>query len=338
MESFDVIIIGAGPAGLKCAEILGKSNQKVLLLEKNKEIGPKPCGGLMTDQGLTYLQQSIGEKKFNKLILNSILGKKEIEIQDSPLYTITREKLAQFQLKKLKKFRNLTIRTSSIATKIDPDFIIVNGQKIKFNFLVGADGSSSIVRRYLGLKTNKLGLALHYKVPTKKYSEIELFFNTHLFGPYYAWILPSEDYVSIGTGCDPKIFPAKKLIDNFNRWLTSKNIDLSKAKYEAHLLNYDYQGIEFGKIFLIGDAAGLIYDFTGEGIHPALISGEEVGEKIINPHHLISIDEILKKKKSQEKLTKYLILSGPLRAVLHELVIFLIKSKVFRKKVVKVFA
>ena len=34
MEHFDVIIVGSGPAGLKCAEVLGKSDLKILLLEK----------------------------------------------------------------------------------------------------------------------------------------------------------------------------------------------------------------------------------------------------------------------------------------------------------------
>lgn len=338
MEIFDVIIIGAGPAGLRCAEILGNSNKTVLLLEKNKNIGLKPCGGLMTSSGINYLRQSIGEKKFNRFIANSIFGKKEIEIEDTPLYTINREKLGQYQLKKLKKFQNITIRTGLMVSKIDENYIVVNGQKIRFNSLVGADGSSSIVRRYLGIKINKLGIALHYKIPTKKYSNIELFFNTNLFGPYYAWILPNDNYVSIGTGCDPKIFPLKKLINNFNKWLISKNIDISKAKYEARPLNYDYQGLEFGKVFLIGDAAGLIYSFTGEGIHSAMISGEEVGKKIINPDYKISIDEILKKKNNQDIITKFLIISGPLRAIFHELIILLIRSRIFRNKIIKVFA
>lgn len=56
MEYFDVIIIGAGPAGLKCAETLGNSKLKVLLLEKNSKIGPKTCGGLMTTIGIKYLK------------------------------------------------------------------------------------------------------------------------------------------------------------------------------------------------------------------------------------------------------------------------------------------
>ena len=45
---YDVVIIGAGPAGLKCAEQLRDSNLSVLLIEKNKIIGPKICAGGLT--------------------------------------------------------------------------------------------------------------------------------------------------------------------------------------------------------------------------------------------------------------------------------------------------
>ena len=338
MEFYNVIIIGAGPAGLKCAETFKNSKLKVLLVEKNRKIGPKVCGGLMTASGINYLKHNIGEKKFNRFIVSSIFGKKEIKINNTPLYTINREKLGQYQFKKLKKFKNITTRTNALVSKIYKNYIIVNGQKIKFNFLVGADGSFSIVRRYLGIKTNKLYIAFHYKVAARKYSNIELFFNTKLFGPWYAWILPNDNYVSIGAGSNPKILSTEKLIDNFNKWLISKNIDISKAKYEVHALNYDYHGLDFGKIFLVGDAAGLIYSFTGEGIHPAMISGEEVGKKIINPNYKISIDAILKKKKNQDIIIKFLIICGPLRAVFHELIIILMKSRIFRNKIIKVFA
>jgi len=41
MESFDVVIVGAGPAGLRCAETLGNSKYKVLLLEKTLKLDQK---------------------------------------------------------------------------------------------------------------------------------------------------------------------------------------------------------------------------------------------------------------------------------------------------------
>jgi len=45
MEKYDVVIVGAGPAGLACAKELSKGSKTILLIEKNKIIGPKVCAG-----------------------------------------------------------------------------------------------------------------------------------------------------------------------------------------------------------------------------------------------------------------------------------------------------
>ena len=47
-DKYDVIIVGAGPAGLSCAETLSKSGKSVLVLEKNYKVGPKICAGALT--------------------------------------------------------------------------------------------------------------------------------------------------------------------------------------------------------------------------------------------------------------------------------------------------
>ncbi|MCK5474487.1 MAG: NAD(P)/FAD-dependent oxidoreductase [Candidatus Aenigmarchaeota archaeon] len=161
MESFDVIIIGAGPAGLKCAETLGNSNKKVLVLERNSKIGSKPCGGLMTTQGINYLKQDVGAEKFNHVFMNVADKKNKIDIRKNPLYTINRIDLGQFQVTKLNKFQNIVIRKDSPVKKIEKNYVVVHDKKIKFDYLVGADGSSSMVRRYLKVKTNKVGVAFY---------------------------------------------------------------------------------------------------------------------------------------------------------------------------------
>jgi len=338
VKCFDVIIIGAGPAGLKCAETLGNSNFKVLLLEKDSEIGPKPCGGLMTSKGLNFLNEDVGEEKFDYLFLNFASKKNKVDIHKFPLYTINRKNLGKIQLKKVLSFKNITVRKNSFVTKIENNYITVNNERIGFKYLVGADGSSSMVRKYLGLDTKKLGIAFHYVIPTNKYKNIEIFLDSKPFGPWYAWILPHKEYVSIGTGCDPKIISTKKIMDNFKIWLEEKNIDVSGAKYEAHTLNYDYRGVEFDNIFLTGDAAGLIYSFTGEGIHPAMVSGEEVAKKILNSDYNIVLDEILQRKRKQDRIAGVLMKSGFSRTFLHWLTVQIIKNKRFSNLVVELLA
>ena len=56
MEVFDVIIVGGGPAGLICAETLGKSDKRVLLLEKDDVFGDKLCAGGLTRKDIAMLE------------------------------------------------------------------------------------------------------------------------------------------------------------------------------------------------------------------------------------------------------------------------------------------
>lgn len=337
MDSFDVIIIGAGPAGLKCAETLGNSKYNVLLLEKNSEIGPKVCAGGLTGKDIEYLNlpQNLIDFQYDKINIHINNSKFKVKNKDNFAYTIDRKNLGQWQLKKLKEFKNIEVRTKSRVTKIEKNFILVNDKKISYKFLVGADGSSSIVKRYLGIKSKNVGIAIQYIIPTKKYKEFEIFSNSRLFSAWYAWIFPHKNYVSIGCGCNPEIFPSIYLTRNFNDWLKKNQIDISNAKYEAFMLNYDYQGYQFENIFLVGDAGGFVSGLTGEGIYQALVSGEEIGKIILNKEYLSSkIENLLKIKKKHNKIMNILIKSGKFRTIIFYLGILLFKIPYFKKKAI----
>jgi len=339
MEKFDVIIIGAGPAGLSCAKELSNSNKKVLLLEKNNIIGPKVCAGGITNHDLEQLKlpKELLDKRYKQIIIHTPFHKDIIK-QDKPfVYTIDRETLGQWQLKNIKT-DNIIIKTESRVTEINNNYIVVDNKKIKFKYLVGADGSSSSVRRFLKLKSNRKGIAIQYIIPTKKYKKIEMFFDSKLFGSGYAWIFPHKSYVSIGCGCDPKVLSSKKVINNFNKWLKSNKIDVSKGKYEANPINFDYQGYKFKNIFLTGDAAGLASGLTGEGIYQALISGEEIAKIILDKKYKSTkMDELIRSKNMHNKVLNFLEKSGPIRKIEYELLGLLLKSKWIDKKIINTF-
>jgi geranylgeranyl reductase len=338
MESFDIVIVGAGPAGLKCAETLGNSRFSVLLLEKNPEIGPKVCAGGLTGKDLEYLDlpDELLDFKFNEIKLHVRNTAFNIKHTADYAFTVDRKNLGQWQLKKLEKFSNITVRTNSKVSKIKKDFLIVNDQKISYHYLVGADGSASKVKRFLGLKSRSVNIAIQYIIPTQKYSDFELFFDSKLFSAWYAWIFPHENYVSVGCVCNPKYLSANDLSRNFHHWLKKRKIDITDAKYEAFMLDYDYQGFRFDPVFLVGDAAGFVSGFTGEGIYQALISGEEVAKIILdNTYQPERMNELLTIKRKHNKVLDLLIEKGKYRQMLFFLGAILFKIPYFTRKAIR---
>ena len=98
MRKYEAVIIGAGPAGLKCAEILAKNNKKVLVLEKNAIIGDKVCAGGLTLKDLELgIPNKIIQRKFKKVILHTPLQDREIKLDKPFIATINRKDLGRWK-------------------------------------------------------------------------------------------------------------------------------------------------------------------------------------------------------------------------------------------------
>ncbi|MCU0680221.1 MAG: NAD(P)/FAD-dependent oxidoreductase [Planctomycetes bacterium] len=336
---YDVIIVGAGPAGLNCAQALANSNLKVLVVEKNKEIGPKICAGGLTGKDLAYLNlpEELIDFKYKEIALHVNRTKSIITNDDYFAYTINRKKLGQWQLAKLKSFSNIIVKTEALVSQIEKEYLVINGEKVFYKILVGADGSASLVRKFLNLKSEDLGIAIQYLLPNTKYRDFEVFFKDQFFSAWYAWIFPHQDFVSIGCGAKPQVLSSDKLQRNFQLWLKENNIDVSSAQYQAFPINCDYQGHKFENIYLIGDAAGLASIFTGEGIYQALVSGEEVGRMILDEKYKAQkINNLLSIKRKHKKILFLLIKAGRFKTVLFYLGQFLFKNNWFKKKVIEI--
>lgn len=337
-EYFDVIIIGAGPAGLNCANHLQNTGKKVLILEKHKVIGPKVCAGGLTQKDFDYLKlpKNIIGHSFNKIIYQTRLQRTTITKPGPFIYTVDRKALGQWQLSKL-KFDNIIIQTEQEVIKINNNHIITRlGDKLYFKYLVGADGSASLVRRYLKIKSEIIGLGIHYVIPTKNFNDFELHYNHKYFNAWYGWIFPHNHFISIGTGGDPRKVSAKTMHSNLKKWMNDKGIDYSAGHFEAFPINNDYRGYQFKNVFLIGDAAGLASEFNGEGIYQALISGEEIAHIILNhQHQTTKLDQILAAKARHAKVLHILEKSGIFRPVLLELIALGFHSRYLTDKAFK---
>ena len=339
-NKYDVIIIGAGPAGLSCAEVLSKNGKSVLVLEKNDEVGPKICaGGLpvkMEKEKLLSLQDV--DKIFYSIKLYFAKTCKKLADSNPLVATIDRGKLGKIMLEKAVR-SGAEIRMGIEVKEIKGDLIIINGQEIKYNYLVGADGSNSLVRRFLGIKTEKILVTLQYTIPqnVQKFEEMEYFFDSKILNGYF-WIFPHKNYTIIGCGYHPETTQDSSfnLKSAFEKWLKDHQIKTDGFRLESFPISFDYQGYQFGNKFLVGDAGGFASGLTGEGIYFAMVSGREIVRKIIDPQYNCSeLSKILKIKRNQENFLKLSSFLNDLSPNLgFKIMLFLFNFKYFRKMLI----
>lgn len=342
MKKYKTIIIGAGPAGLRCAKILADNQEDFILLEVRKNIYRKICAGIYGLAGCPLYQtdylalpDNVFQKKINKVII--VLGKrkKEVIMREPFAATINRQELSNWMYQEAQQAGAKIIFDSPISN-IGDNYIISGGEKIFFDYLVGADGGNSIVRKNLGLKTCQ-GLGIQYWVKGQA-EAIEIKLDPKNLGPHYSWFAPHKDIISIGTGGDTEIMPFEKMKENLLAYCQEKKLDVSSATLEGASIGYCYQGYKFNNKFLIGDAGGFTSSLTGEGIYPAIASGEDVAKIIIDKNHRpILIEKILAKKRQHEIILKYLKNKHLIKTEL-SLFLWLLNFNYFKKKVIKLVA
>lgn len=341
MKHYDVIIVGAGPAGLRCAEVLAPSGLSILILEKKAEIGPKVCAGGVTRKifRIYDLPDSLIEQKINRVTIQSRTQKFTIQTTEPFAFTLDRHAFGQWQVARLKNTK-VVIFTEAQVTQIGKEFVEINHkEKFGFRYLVGADGASSLVRRHLKIPLGKRIVTCQYLIPRKGSPNMEIFMDSRYFHSGYAWTFPHNQYLAIGCGADPLKISAVRLKDNFHKWLQHKGVDISEAAYQSFPLSYDYQGMRFDNIYLTGEAAGLSSGLTGEGIYPALVSGQIAAQSILSGSLPVSsLEKLLRYKKVQERYLGLLDMAGPFRNSIFNLTLRLLKNNAFRDYVIRGFS
>lgn len=332
MEKHDVIIIGGGPGGLTCAEKLSLAGAKVVLLERKQKIGSKVCAGGITWDGMIHnVPENLIERTFHEQYIFSGLQSFCFRRKNPVIATVGRINLGQWMLEKA-RLAGTDIRTGWFVRNIEPGAVTAtddSGRSVRLGggHIVGADGSTSLVRRFLGIPTTRSGVGINYQV-SGHYGRMEWHLNTGYFGNGYGWIFPHRESFSIGAyGSGARTYP-RRLQKNLLRWAKSRGFTLTEEQGRAELINYDYRGYHFGSTWLVGDAAGLASGLTGEGIHPAVLSGKAVAEKILDPAYPADeIRRLLAKKKRHERLVKMTGGNKTACTILMEILILMIRLR-----------
>lgn len=333
---YDVLIVGGGPAGLSCGRYLADKNVKTLIIERKDVIGPKSCAGGITWSGLIReVPESLIEQSFPLQYVKTDLQSTKIEEKIPIIATVNRKSLGQYMQKLAKEAGAHILTSHSLRDFSRNEAVILNSvsnsvKKITFDYLVGADGSTSNIRKYLGLPVKNVGIGINYQIQGT-YSKMEWHLRHHYFQNGYGWIFPHSDSISIGAYVDNKMMGAGILQQNLIRWAAEKGFDLTGEKCTAGLINYDYRGFHFDNYFLVGDAAGLSSALTGEGIYPAIRSGQEIAKMIMYPSYTSEVlQQIIRRQKRFAKIVRITSKNRVISAFLSELGLLALRTKLVK--------
>jgi flavin-dependent dehydrogenase len=296
---FDVIIIGAGPAGIACARALAGSSLSVLLVEKNTAIGPKVCAGGLTRVAIDFGIPEGQARTFHSQTVHLDSQPPLKIILTHPLKTVNRTALARHHLQGIERAANIEVATGTKVTGLTDSSIATDRGDFSFRVLVAADGSLSVVRRHVGLPS-KFGIGLYYEVPQRS-DEVLFQFRLGIIRSGYLWVFPHRDCTNVGIGFNPDTLTAGLAKVILQQYMKEKGFTANGVRLKGGTINHLYRGHRFGNIFLAGDAAGLASKASGEGIPFALVSGREIGRVILDPgYRMTEFRRMLVLKRRQE--------------------------------------
>ena len=330
---YDAVIVGGGPGGLRCAALLAERGVKVVLLERQRRIGGKVCAGGVTWGGLIRsLPDELIQKTFTSQRIRTRHQDFRINGEKPMIGTVNRHELGSYMAESAVR-HGAELRTGCRVVAIEADRVhFADGEcsyEVGYDFLIGADGSNSRVRKFLGIDTSPAhcGTGIHYLVPDGG-QEMVWNFNNSLFGSGYSWIFPHRSHASVGAYLPDASMTPLHFKKNLDTWLDDWMIGTTGCRFEADKINIDYRGWQFGNRYLVGDAAGLASPLTGEGINPAWVSAETVASMIIDPDYAAeNLTRIIKRHRIHRTMCRIAGRSWVMSLVLSEFSALLLRFR-----------
>lgn len=281
---YDVIVVGAGPAGSVTAAAVAQAGYRVLVLEKNSSCR-SPCAGYISrtinmdvpdvsavQSGIIRMRTYFPDLSFHDFGLNG--------------FVVDRQRF-DTALAMRAKDSGADIKWGSPLTGISSHEVKFRNGIAGGRIIVGADGVFSKTASLLGLRQQRFAVCAQYHMrgiePLP--GTCEIFFNADYAPGGYVWIYPTgEGSAKVGAGITGGIKSPREYLEDFiSNSPVAKRLDGIKTEYITGALPIGglRERLCFGNVLLAGDSAGMADPVTGAGINNAMLAGEIAGKTII---------------------------------------------------------
>lgn len=295
MKTYDIAVIGTGPAGAMAAYTAAAGGKSVLLIEKEQLPRYKTCGGGLVFRGRSRLPFALDgtvEKECREI---------EVYFEGSDHYFLTRREQPIISMVMRDSFDSLLVdkarekgaellqQCALQGLQEEDEELLLQTSRGAFRtrYLIAADGALSPTAKLAGWEdSRKLIPALEYEVEVNP-ADFERLSRRTRFDvdavPYgYAWCFPKKSHLSIGVGCLKKQkINLKAYYAAYLEKLEIREIRSASAHGFQIPIAPRQSGFSRGRVFLAGDAAGFADPLTAEGISNALYSGELAAQALV---------------------------------------------------------
>jgi len=320
MEKCDVAIIGGGPAGATCAWQLRQQGLDVVIIDKSNFPRDKVCAGWVTPAVMASLNINLEDYAKGRTLQEirafrtSRIGDNDVHTQynDIVSYGIRRREFDDYLIQRCDARLRLNDPVKEVR-KTSDGWVINDSLQAKL--LIGAGGHFCPIARRIGGKTETKELPvaaqeMEFELSDEQLANCvveadtpELFFTPDLKG--YGWIFRKGNFLNIGLGRQDK----NKLSSHVNQFIdilkkAGRIPDDVPSKLHGHaylLYNCAPREMVSDHVLLIGDAVGLAYPQSGEGIRPAIESALLAAETVVKANGNYSSESLISYKNAMLK-------------------------------------